>query len=128
LGNPNQFRFDLTEDQRRFCDWVAQQTQPEGGFPTRLSALGVPVRQIRYTEATAALQVPAEQLTRMLREMRERLDEIHAMVEAPITNTPAPYFEVPVQAHTIWDNYRRAEKERENGARVEPRMLELVEC
>ncbi len=28
LPSANQFRFDLTEDQKRFCDWVAQQTQP----------------------------------------------------------------------------------------------------
>ena len=57
----------------------------------------------------------------MLRGMRERLDEIHAMVEAPIVNTQTPYFEVPVHAHYIWDNYRRAEKEVKSGRRVESR-------
>jgi hypothetical protein len=92
------FRFDLTEEQKRLCDWVAQQ-----------ACTGV--RQIRYEEATAALDIHDEQLTRMLRGMRERLDEIHAMVEAPIVHTQTPYFEVPLHARYIWDNYRRAEKE-----------------
>ena len=127
LPSGNQFRFDLTEDQKRVCDWVAQQAHPAGGFPTRLSAFGVPVRQIRYAEATAALDLPEEQLTRILRGMRERLDAIHAMVEAPVVNTQTPYFEVPVQAHYIWDNYRRAEKEVKSGRRVETRELELVQ-
>jgi hypothetical protein len=124
----NQFRFDLTEDQKRLCDWLAQQTHPVGSFQTRLSAFGVPVRQIRYQDATAALDLAEEQLTRMLRDMRERLDAIHAMVEAPIVNTQMPYFEVPVHARYIWDNYRRAEKEVKNEPCVESRARELVQC
>jgi hypothetical protein len=94
----DQFRFDLTDEQRRLCDWVAQQARTGP-------------RRIRYEEAKAALDVHDEQLTRMLREMRERLDEIHEMVEAPIVNTWTPYFEVPVQARSIWDHYCRAEQE-----------------
>jgi hypothetical protein len=112
--NPiDQFQFDLTEEQQRLCDWVAQQARTG-------------VRQIRYQEATAALDLHDEQLTRMLRGMRERLDEIHAMVEAPIVNTRTPYFEVPVHARHIWDNYRRAEQEVKSEAQVGSRLLELV--
>jgi hypothetical protein len=102
----DQFRFDLTEEQKRLCDWVAQQVRTGA-------------RQIRYPEATAALDIHEEQLTRMLRGMRERLDEIHAMVEAPVVNTWTPYFEVPTRARYIWDNYRRAEKEEECEPRAE---------
>ncbi len=134
---PSPFQFDLTEEERRLCDWVAQQVRPEADSPTRLNAFGVPVRQIRYQDATAALEIHEEQLTRMLRMMRERLDEIHAMVEAPVLNTPAPYFEVPAHAPYIWENYRRAERSvegncsrTENTVESEPpsesRELELV--
>ncbi len=96
----DQFRFDLTEEQRRLCDWIARQSRTGS-------------RRIRYDEARAALDVHDEQLTRMLRDVRERLDEIHEMVEAPIVNTWAPYFEVPGQARYIWDSYCRAEQETE---------------
>ena len=112
-GPMNQFRFDLTEEQRRLCDWVAQQARTG-------------VRQIRYQEAMEALDLHDEQLTRMLRGMRERLDEIHEMVEAPIVNTQMPYFEVPLYARHIWDNYRRAEREVGSGPWPERHTLELV--
>jgi hypothetical protein len=92
------FRFDLTDEQRRLCDWVAQQARTGG-------------RRIRYDEARAALDMHDEQLTRMLRDVRERLDEIHEMVEAPMVNTQAPYFEIPTEARSIWDSYCRAESE-----------------
>ena len=120
------FQFDLTEDQKRLCDWVAQQARPGVDLPARLNAFGVPVRQIRYQEATAALAIHEEQLTRMLRIMRERLDEIHAMVEAPILNTQTPYFEVPAHAPYIWDNYRRAERSVESEPLAESREPELA--
>lgn len=94
----DQFRFDLTEEQRRLCDWVARQAKTGS-------------RRIPYDEARTALDLHDEQLTRMLRDVRERLDEIHAMVEAPIVNTQTPYFEVPGQARYIWDSYCRAEQE-----------------
>jgi hypothetical protein len=96
----DQFRFDLTEEQRRLCDWIARQARTGS-------------RRIRYDEARAALDVHDEQLTRMLRDVRERLDEIHEMVEAPIVNTWSPYFEVPGQARYIWASYCRAEQETE---------------
>ena len=114
LPSTSQFQFDLTDEQKRLCDWVAQQARTG-------------IRQIHYKEATAALDLPEEQLTRMLRSMRERLDEIHAMVEAPIVNTQTPYFEVPVHARYIWDDYRRAEREVVSEPQIECRQLELVE-
>jgi len=94
----DQFRFDLTEEQRRLCDWIARQSKTGS-------------RRICYDEAKAALDVHDEQLTRMLRDVRERLDEIHEMVEAPVVNTWSPYFEVPGYARYIWDSYCRAEQE-----------------
>jgi len=114
LPSANQFRFDLTEEQKRLCAWVAQQARTG-------------VRHIRYEEATAALDLHNEQLTGMLRQMRERLDEIHEMVEAPIVNTQTPYFEVPVQARHIWENYRRAEQELEDNSPADSCKLELVQ-
>ncbi|MCL5279022.1 MAG: hypothetical protein M1376_03845 [Planctomycetes bacterium] len=114
LPGANPFRFDLTEEQKRLCDWVAEQARTG-------------IRHIRYEEAMAALDLHNEQLTRMLRDMRERLDEIHEMVEAPIVNTQAPYFEVPVQARHIWESYRRAEQEVESQTPVDSCELELVE-
>jgi len=96
----DQFRFDLTDEQRRLCDWIARQARTGS-------------RRIRYDEAKTALDVHDEQLTRMLRDVRERLDEIHQMVEAPIVNTWSPYFEVPGSARYIWDSYCRAEEETE---------------
>lgn len=97
--NPiDQFQFDLTDEQRRLCGWVAQQA-------------GTGIRRIRYDDAKAALDIHDEQLTGMLRRMRERLDEIHEMVEAPIVHTRTPYFDVPVEARYIWEDYCRAEQE-----------------
>jgi hypothetical protein len=114
LLSPSPFQFDLTEDQRRLCDWVAQQARTGA-------------RQIRYAEATAALDLPEDQLTRMLWRMRERRDEIHAMVEAPIVHTQTPYFEVPTHARYIWDNYRRAERQEESASQAESHQFELVQ-
>ncbi len=94
----DQFQFDLTDEQRRLCDWVAQQARTG-------------VRRICYDDAKTALDIHDEQLTHMLRRMRERLDEIHEMVEAPIVHTRTPYFDVPVHATYIWEDYCRAEQE-----------------
>ena len=114
LPSTSEFQFDLTEEERRLCDWIAQQAR-------------IGVQQIRYQEAMAALQIREEQLTRMLRMMRERQDEIHAMVEAPVVNTWRPYFEVPVHARHIWDNYRRAEQEVTREAEAASRQFEWVQ-
>ena len=89
---------ELTEEQQRLCDWVARQASTG-------------VLRIRYEDASAALDVREEQLTRLLREMRQRVDGIHEMVEFPIVNTAAPYFDVPLQARDIWDHYRRARQD-----------------
>jgi hypothetical protein len=45
----------------------------------------------------------------MLRDMRERVDRIHEMVQSPIVNTAYPYFEIHVDADHIWDRYIEAE-------------------
>lgn len=94
----DQFQLDLTEEQKRLCHWVAEQAQKGA-------------RRIHYRDAQVALDLHDEQLTHMLRGMRERLDEIHAMVEAPIVHTTSPYFDVPRHARYIWDRYCRAERE-----------------
>lgn len=94
----DQFQFDLTDAEKRLCDWVARQARAG-------------VLRIRYEDARAALDVPDEQLTRILRDMRERLDGIHEMVESPIVNTRTPYFDVSLQARCIWDDYCHAEQE-----------------
>lgn len=109
----NPFRLDLTDEQKRLCDWVARQARTG-------------VRQIRYQEATTALGLHAEQLTRMLRDMRERLDEIHDMVEAPVVNTWAPYFGVTTRARYVWEDYRRAEQEVTDEPPVESGALEWM--
>jgi hypothetical protein len=96
------FQFDLTDEQRQLCDWVARQ-------------VGTGVRRICYEDARAALDVPDERLTHLLRDMRERLDSIHEMVQFPILNAREPYFEVPLDAGHIWDRYRRAEQEMARG-------------
>ena len=88
---------ELTEEQQRLCDWVARQASTG-------------VLRIRYEDARAALDVPEEQLTDLLRDVRQRVDGIHEMVEFPIVNTPAPYFDVPLQARDIWDSYCRTRK------------------
>ncbi len=93
----DQFQLDLTEEQKRLCDWIAQQASTG-------------ILRIRYEDARAALDVPEEQLTRILRKMRERRDGMHEIVESPILNTQTPYFDVPLQARDIWDEYRRAEQ------------------
>jgi len=93
-----QFQFDLTDEEKRLCDWIARQVRTG-------------VLRIRYEDARAALDVPDEQLTRILRDMRERLDGIHEMVESPVVNTRTPYFDVPLQARCIWDDYCHAEEE-----------------
>lgn len=92
------FQFDLTDAEKRLCDWVARQARAG-------------VLRIHYEDVRAALDVPDEQLTRILRDMRERRDGIHEMVESPVVNTRTPYFDVPLRARCIWDDYCHAEKE-----------------
>ena len=90
------FRFDLTEEQRQLCAWVAEQARQGAG-------------RVLYTDARS-IGSDAD-ITRVLREVRERVDNIHRMVHSPIVNTTRPYFDLPRDADHIWDDYCRAEME-----------------
>ena len=93
------FELDLTEDEHRLCEWIAVQAR-----------LGV--RRVRYEDAQVALGILDEaELTYLLRGLRERMDHIHAMIQSPIVNTAAPYFDIYINAGSIWDRYCRAEQE-----------------
>jgi len=93
------FERDLTDEQKRLCEWVAEQAQ-DG------------VRRISYKDAQDALGIVSDrELTCMLRNMRERLDDLHAMVQSPIVHTQRPYFDIDADADHIWDRYRRVEEE-----------------
>ena len=98
-GSIGAFTFDLTDDQRRLCAWVAEEA-------------GRGVRRIHYRDVRAALDIEMDRdLTRVLKAIRERVDEIHQMVHFPIVNTTNPYFDVDMNAGYIWDDYCRAELE-----------------
>jgi len=91
------FECDLTDEQKRLCEWIAEQAQAG-------------VRRVYYEEAQAELGIESDkELTCMLRNMRERVDQIHEMVQSPIVNTAYPYFEIHVDAGHIWDRYLEAE-------------------
>jgi len=93
------FELDLTEEEYRLCEWIAGQAR-----------LGV--RRARYEEAQATLGILDEaELTYLLRGLRERMDAIHAMIQSPIVNTAAPYFDIHINAGSIWDRYCRTEQE-----------------
>ncbi len=92
------FECDLTDEQKRLCEWIAEQA--ESG-KTR----------VLYAEAMAELPIESQkELTCMLRNMRERVDGIHEMVHSPIVNTKAPYFEIRADASRIWERYRQAQE------------------
>jgi hypothetical protein len=95
------FEANLTNNERRLCDWIARQAR-----------LGV--RRARYEEIQAALGIldPTE-LTLLLRGLRERVDNIHDMIESPIVNTAAPYFDIHLSAACIWESYLDAEAEQQ---------------
>ena len=93
------FTFDLTRDQRQLCTWVAEQASSG-------------VRRIHYDDARAVLGIASDRdITRLLRQVRERVDAVHAMVQFPIVNTTSPYFDIHMNADYIWDDYCRAEQE-----------------
>lgn len=95
----NTFTFDLTDDQRQLCDWIAEQAR-------------VGVDRIWYDDVKAAMDIGDDSdITRILRALRERLDGIHEMVRSPIVNTNTPYFDLHRDADCIWDDYCRAEME-----------------
>lgn len=98
-GSISAFTFDLTDDQRRLCAWVAEEA-------------GKGVRRIHYRDVKAALGIDGDRdLTRLLKTLRERVDDIHRIVQFPIVNTTSPYFDVDMNAGYIWDDYCRAESE-----------------
>jgi len=92
------FDCDLTDEQRQLCEWIAERARAG-------------VQRIHYKEAQAVLDIQSpKDLTCMLRNLRERVDQIHEMVQSPIVHTNSPYFDVHVDAGHIWDRYRRAEE------------------
>jgi hypothetical protein len=98
-GLAGAFTLDLTDDQRQLCAWVAGKA-------------GEGVRRIHYSEVKAALGIARDRdLTHFLKAIRERVDDIHRMVDFPIVNTTSPYFDIDMNASYIWDDYCRAERE-----------------
>jgi len=92
------FACDLTREQQRLCQWVADRARTG-------------VTRIYYQDVAANLGIRDEmELTVILRNMRERLDGIHEMVQWPVVHTVAPYFDIHQDADHIWDSYRRAER------------------
>jgi len=93
------FELDLTEEEGRLCEWIAEQAR-----------LGI--RRACYGNAQAALGIlDKTELTHLLRGLRERVDRVHSMIQSPIVHTAAPYFEIHINAGSIWDSYCRAEQE-----------------
>jgi hypothetical protein len=93
------FECDLTDEQKQLCGWIAEQAQAR-------------VERIYYKHAQAALGIQCEkELTCMLRNMRERLDQIHDMIQSPIVHTATPYFDIYADADHIWDRYLQAEEQ-----------------
>ncbi len=93
------FTFDLTDKQRRLCTWVADQARAG-------------VRRIQYDDVKEAMHIDDDaHVTQILREMRERVDDVHKMIHSPIVNTADPYFDLHADADHIWDDYCRAEAE-----------------
>jgi len=93
------FECDLTDEQKQLCEWIGEQARAG-------------VRRIHYKQAQAALNIEHEKdLTCTLRNLRERLDQIHTMVQSPIVHTNAPYFDIHPVADHIWDRYLHAEEQ-----------------
>ncbi len=93
------FTFDLSDEQRQLCVWVAEQAR-DG------------VSRARYLDVKMTMDVGDDtDITRILREIRERRDSIYAMVDSPIVNTANPYFDLHADADHIWDDYCHAEAE-----------------
>lgn len=98
-GSKDVFTFDLTWDQRQLCTWVAEQASSG-------------TRRIHYDDVKAVLGIAGDRdITRLLRQVRERVDAVHEMVQFPIVNTTSPYFDIHMNADYIWDDYCRAEQE-----------------
>lgn len=111
------FDCDLTDDQKHLCEWIAGQAR-------------VGKTRVYYEDVQALLGIGSQQeLTDLLRSMRERLDDIHDMVQSPIVNTIDPYFDICEDADHIWNSYCLAEKEtRGSKRRTHRRQDTLVHC
>lgn len=104
------FECDLTDEQKQLCEWIAERAQAR-------------VKRICYKDAQAALGIETEkELTCMLRNIRERMDRVHDMVQSPIVHAMAPYFDIHPEAYQIWDRYLQAE---EQTAYCEPHIISL---
>jgi len=98
-GRISMFTFDLTWDQKQLCAWVAEKANSG-------------VRRIHYGDVKAVLGSTSDRdITRLLKEIRERVDDVHEMVQFPIVNTSSPYFDIHMRAGFIWEDYCRAERE-----------------
>jgi len=98
-GTITEYTFDLTSPQKQLCAWVAEQASVGAG-------------RITYGQACLALDIPGDrEVTSLLRGIRERLDDVHNMVQFPIVNTAMPYFDIHPNADYIWDAYCQAERE-----------------
>jgi hypothetical protein len=98
-GSVSAFAFDLTHGEKQLCTWIAQQASTG-------------VERIHFEDVRAALGAVSDQeITSVLREIRERVDEVHEMVQSPIVNTARPYFDIHANADYIWADYCRAEGE-----------------
>jgi hypothetical protein len=70
------------------------------------------VRRIHYADVKGVLGIASDrEITRLLKGIRERVDDVHEMVQFPIVNTTSPYFDIHMNADYIWDDYCRAERE-----------------
>ena len=93
------FTFDLTGQQEQLCTWVAEQASSG-------------VDRVYYEDVRVALGSASDaEITRVLRGIRERRDDVHEMVQFPMVNTTSPFFEIDRNADYIWDDYRRAERQ-----------------
>lgn len=96
----NSFTFDLTWEQKQLCTWVAERASNG-------------VLRIYYGELKTVLGIAGDRdITRLLKEIRERIDDVHEMVQFPIVNTTSPYFDIHTRADYIWADYCRAEREK----------------
>ncbi len=99
IGWIETFECDLTDEQKQLCGWIAEQARAG-------------VKRVNYKEAQAVLNIEHEKdLTCMLRNLRERLDQIHAIIQSPIVHTNTPYFEIHPIADHIWNRYLQAEEQ-----------------
>ncbi len=93
------FDCDLTDEQKQLCEWVAERARAG-------------VQRIYYKEAQASLDIEHEKdLTCMLRNLRERLDQVHEMIQSPIVHTNKPHFDIHPDANHIWGRYLHAEEQ-----------------